>query len=72
MAHRDAPLADTACTARERWARARVRARAAPRRAARAAEQQMSRPQPGREVDALYKLLGKVKEHHHAKMLEIL
>ncbi len=24
------------------------------------------------EVDALYKLLGKVKEHHHAKTLEIL
>ena len=26
----------------------------------------------GREMDALYKLLGKVKEHHHAKTLEIL
>ena len=25
-----------------------------------------------KEVDALYKLLGKVKEHHHAKILEIL
>ena len=24
-----------------------------------------------KEVDALYKLLGKVKEHHHAKSLEI-
>ena len=24
-----------------------------------------------KEVDALYKLLGKVKEHHHAKILEI-
>lgn len=26
----------------------------------------------GKEMDALYKLLGKVKEHHHAKTLEIL
>jgi DNA-binding MarR family transcriptional regulator len=26
----------------------------------------------GKEMDALYKLLGKVKEHHHAKILEIL
>jgi DNA-binding MarR family transcriptional regulator len=26
----------------------------------------------GKEVDALYKLLGKVKEHHHSKTLEIL
>ncbi|MFN5350024.1 MAG: MarR family winged helix-turn-helix transcriptional regulator [Polaromonas sp.] len=26
----------------------------------------------GREMDALYKLLGKVKAHHHAKMLEVL
>jgi DNA-binding MarR family transcriptional regulator len=25
-----------------------------------------------KEVDALYKLLGKVKEHHHAKILETL
>ena len=25
-----------------------------------------------KEVDTLYKLLGKVKEHHHAKILEIL